>query len=90
MTGDDYNVALFTFFIPYVLFEVPSNIIIKRVAPSIWLSGIMICWGIATIGQGLVKSNEALVAMRVLLGLFEAGFFPGCKNFSHVSKTWRS
>lgn len=45
MTGHDYNIALFVFFIPYILFEVPSNIIIKRVAPSTWLSIIMILWG---------------------------------------------
>lgn len=42
MTGHDYNIALFVFFVPYILFEVPSNIIIKRVAPSTWLSIIMV------------------------------------------------
>lgn len=81
MTGDDYNIALLVFFIPYILFEVPSNIIIKRVAPSFWLAGIMFLWGVATIGQGLIKTNGGLVAMRVLLGLFEAGFFPGCESY---------
>lgn len=45
MTGHDYNIALFVFFIPYILFEVPSNIVIKRIAPSTWLSVIMILWG---------------------------------------------
>lgn len=45
MTGHDYNIALFIFFIPYIIFEVPSNIIIKRVAPSTWLSLIMVLWG---------------------------------------------
>ena len=45
MTGHDYNIALFIFFIPYILFEVPSNIIIKRVAPSTYLSVIMVLWG---------------------------------------------
>ncbi|KAF2096543.1 MFS general substrate transporter [Rhizodiscina lignyota] len=74
----DYNIALFIFFIPYILFEVPSNIIIKRVAPSTWLSAIMVLWGIATIGQGLVTTFGGLVACRFLVGLFEAGFFPGC------------
>jgi hypothetical protein len=77
MKGSDYNISLFVFFIPYILFEVPSNIIIKRVAPSTWLSSIMVLWGIATIGQGLVKNFGGLVAMRFLVGLFEAGFFPG-------------
>ncbi|KAJ3557628.1 hypothetical protein NPX13_g9888 [Xylaria arbuscula] len=78
MTGHDYNIALFIFFIPYILFEVPSNIIIKKVAPSTWLSLIMVLWGIATVGQGLVRNVEGLIATRFLLGLFEAGLFPGC------------
>ncbi|OCL01695.1 MFS general substrate transporter [Glonium stellatum] len=78
MHGSDYNIALFIFFIPYILFEIPSNIIIKRVAPSTWLSAIMILWGIATIGQGLVNTFGGLVACRVLVGFFEAGLFPGC------------
>lgn len=43
--GNGYNVALFSFTIPFVLFEVPANIILKKVPPMIWLSGIMICWG---------------------------------------------
>ncbi|KAI3329765.1 major facilitator superfamily domain-containing protein [Ustulina deusta] len=78
LTGHDYNIALFVFFVPYILFEVPSNIIIKRVAPSTWLSLVMVLWGIATIGQGLVKNVGGLIATRFLLGIFEAGVFPGC------------
>ena len=77
MVGNDYNKALMIFFVPYILFEVPSNILIKRIAPSTWISALMTCWGIVTIGQGLIKSKESLLAMRFLLGLFEAGFFPG-------------
>jgi hypothetical protein len=45
MEGQDYNIALFTFFIPYILLEVPSNIIIKKIAPSTWLAAIMVFWG---------------------------------------------
>ena len=45
MKGQDYNIALFVFFIPYILFEVPSNIVIRKVAPSTWLSSIMVGWG---------------------------------------------
>ncbi|CAJ2510593.1 Uu.00g062180.m01.CDS01 [Anthostomella pinea] len=76
MSGTDYSVALFVFFIPYVLFEVPSNILIKHIAPSTWLSANMALWGIATIGQGLVTNLQGLIACRFLLGLFEAGFVP--------------
>ena len=46
MKGQDYNVALFVFFIPYILFEVPSNLLIRKIAPSTWLSSMMILWGI--------------------------------------------
>ena len=46
MKGQDYNVALFIFFVPYILFEVPSNLLIRKIAPSTWLSSIMILWGI--------------------------------------------
>ncbi|KAF2011660.1 MFS general substrate transporter [Aaosphaeria arxii CBS 175.79] len=78
MEKQDYNIALFVFFIPYILFEVPSNLIIKKLAPSTWLSIIMVLWGISTIGMGLVHTFGGLVAMRALLGFFEAGLFPGC------------
>lgn len=77
MHNNDYNIALFIFFIPYILFEVPSNLVLKKLAPSTWLSLIMVLWGVATVGTGLVKNFEGLIAMRVLLGFFEAGLFPG-------------
>ena len=48
MKGSDFNVALFVFFVPYILFEVPSNIIIRKLLPSTWLSLIMVCWGSST------------------------------------------
>lgn len=45
MKGSEYNIALFVFFIPYILLEVPSNILIRRIAPSTWLSATMVLWG---------------------------------------------
>jgi hypothetical protein len=48
MAGHDYNIALFIFFIPYILFEVPSNLVLRKVPPSWWLSGIMFLWGMST------------------------------------------
>lgn len=47
MSGQDYNIALFVFFIPYILLEVPSNIILRKVAPSTWLSVLMFSWGMS-------------------------------------------
>jgi hypothetical protein len=45
MKGQDYNIALCVFFVPYILLEIPSNIILKKIAPSTWLSSIMVGWG---------------------------------------------
>jgi hypothetical protein len=73
MTGNDYNIALFMFFIPYILFEVPSNLLLKKLRPSVWLSCIMAGWGIITVCQGVTGSFAGLVVCRVLIGLFEAG-----------------
>ncbi|KAI9677626.1 MAG: hypothetical protein M1817_006581 [Caeruleum heppii] len=78
MRGSDYNVALLIFFVPYILLEVPSNLLLKKLAPSTWLSVIMFCWGIITMCQGFVTSHAGLVVCRFLLGVFEAGVFPGC------------
>lgn len=71
-------VALFVFFIPYILCEVPSNLLLKNLRPSWYLPGIMAAWGFCTIGMGVTHSFGGLVACRFLLGIFEAGFFPGC------------
>jgi hypothetical protein len=56
-----YNIALFIFFIPYILFEVPSNLVLKKLAPSTWLSLIMVLWGRSVIcdnGIMLIKNRH--------------------------------
>ncbi|CAG8428272.1 unnamed protein product [Penicillium salamii] len=68
MEGPQYNYALFIFFIPYILCEVPCNLLMKKLAPSTWISGIMAAWGCVTIGQGFVQNWAALMACRFLLG----------------------
>lgn len=78
MTGVDYNIALFMFFIPYILLEVPSNMLLKRMRPSIFLPSIMILWGAITVCQGVTESFAGLVVCRVIIGALEAGFLPGC------------
>ncbi|KAL2834742.1 major facilitator superfamily domain-containing protein [Aspergillus pseudoustus] len=78
MTGVEYNTVLAIFFIPYVLFEVPSNILLKKFKrPSTYLGILVVSWGIIMTCTGLVHSYGSLMAVRVLLGIFEAGFFPG-------------
>jgi MFS family permease len=74
----EFNTALTIFFVPYVLFEIPSNILMKRLSPRIWLSSCMFLFGISIMCQGLVQNYSGLLATRFFLGLFEAGMFPGC------------
>ncbi|KAL4908484.1 hypothetical protein BDW74DRAFT_166151 [Aspergillus multicolor] len=78
LSGIQYNIALSLFFIPYVLLEVPSNILLKRFTrPSVYLGTLIVSWGIIMTLTGVVRNFGGLVTMRILLGIFEAGFFPG-------------
>ncbi|HWQ64970.1 MAG TPA: MFS transporter [Methanospirillum sp.] len=65
------------FFIGYLIFEVPSNIIMQKVGARIWIGRIMISWGLVAVLMGFVQSPEHLIVLRFLLGIAEAGFFPG-------------
>ncbi|MET7272412.1 MFS transporter [Streptomyces flaveolus] len=64
------------FFIAYALFEVPSNILMERFGPKVWLTRIMISWGVVATAMAFVDSVEMFYALRFLLGVAEAGFFP--------------
>ncbi|RYP62728.1 hypothetical protein DL770_009549 [Monosporascus sp. CRB-9-2] len=77
LSGNRFNIALFVYFVPYILLEIPSNMIIRSVRPSLYLGGLMFFWGIINMCMGFVHSYEALVALRFLLGAFEAGVMPG-------------
>ncbi|KAL7267001.1 hypothetical protein RUND412_010427 [Rhizina undulata] len=77
MKGLDYNIALAVFFPWYVLAEVPSNIMMKRIRPSLWLTIIMLAWGIIMTLMGTVTSYKGLLVVRMALGLAEGGLFPG-------------
>ncbi|HEY9345405.1 MAG TPA: MFS transporter [Inquilinus sp.] len=65
------------FFVGYFLFEVPSNIILHRVGARMWIARIMITWGIVSAAFMFVPSAPWFYALRFLLGLAEAGFYPG-------------
>ncbi|KJZ79475.1 hypothetical protein HIM_00944 [Hirsutella minnesotensis 3608] len=76
-TGTKFNTALVIFFVPYVIFEIPSNILLKRFRPHVWLSANMFLFGFTTMMQGLVQNYAGLLVTRFFLGLFETGMFPG-------------
>ncbi|KAK5001704.1 High-affinity nicotinic acid transporter, partial [Cryomyces antarcticus] len=60
------------------MFEIPSNLLLKKLKPHIWLSACMFLFGLTTVCQGLVQNYSGLLATRFFLGLFETGMFPGC------------
>ncbi|KAF5241408.1 hypothetical protein FANTH_9151 [Fusarium anthophilum] len=75
--GSRYSIALLLFFIPYMMCEIPSNMIIRRIGARWWLTALILCWGVCILAMGFVKHWVPLVILRVLLGAFEAGLFPG-------------
>ncbi|KAI1371991.1 major facilitator superfamily domain-containing protein [Hypoxylon crocopeplum] len=77
LDGEKPNVALTIFFVPYILFEIPSNILMKKLNPRFWLSGCILCFGIIMLCQGFVQNYSGILATRFFLGLAEAGIFPG-------------
>ncbi|PPQ68912.1 hypothetical protein CVT26_001849 [Gymnopilus dilepis] len=75
--SNQYSIILLVFFISYVVFEVPMNMTLTRVRPSIYLSILCFVWGAVAACMGAVKSWQSLAGIRFLLGITEAGFAPG-------------
>ncbi|KAH8195450.1 hypothetical protein TruAng_010375 [Truncatella angustata] len=77
LVGNQYQIAVSILFVTYLLFEVPSNLVLKRFTPSRWIAFIATAWGIVATLTGLVNSFGSLIACRLILGALEAGLFPG-------------
>lgn len=77
LTTSMYGLGVGMFYISYILFEIPSNVIMTKVGARRWIARIMITWGIVSTGMALVHSANQLYVMRFLLGMAEAGFAPG-------------
>ncbi|KAH7326434.1 major facilitator superfamily domain-containing protein [Stachybotrys elegans] len=77
MTDYEFIIALMVFLVAYAVFEVPSNILLKKLRPSRWIAFLMFCWGAMTISLGGTHNFGSVTAVRFLLGMFEAGLFPG-------------
>ncbi|KAK2599946.1 hypothetical protein QQS21_005330 [Conoideocrella luteorostrata] len=77
MTDYQFNIALMVFVVAYAIFEVPSNILLKKLRPSRWLAFLMFSWGSMTMLLAAGKNFGGVTALRFLLGAFEAGLFPG-------------
>lgn len=72
-----YGLGAGLFFIGYFLFEVPSNLIMHRVGAQVWMARIMISWGVLATASAFIQGAATFYLVRFLLGIAEAGFFPG-------------
>ncbi|SDE36299.1 MFS transporter [Sporomusa acidovorans] len=73
----DFGTVASMFFITYLLFQVPANMILERSRANRWIGFILIAWGAVTVATFFVKDVTQLTICRLLLGVFESGFFPG-------------
>ncbi|KAH0838212.1 MFS general substrate transporter [Lanmaoa asiatica] len=83
ITDNQYLIALTAFFFPYAIFEPASNVLLRRFRPSIWLSSMMFMWGVI-----MVRNLRSLSALRFLLGLTEAGLYPGIVFYISWQDSW--
>jgi len=81
ISATGYGLAAGLFFLGYCLFEIPSNLILDRVGARRWIARIMIGWGVVSMGTMFVRDGPTFMIARVLLGIAEAGFFPGMVLF---------
>ncbi|SDG58871.1 MFS transporter, ACS family, tartrate transporter [Bradyrhizobium sp. Rc2d] len=77
LSSEAFGFAAGIFFIGYFLFEVPSNVALNKYGARIWISRILISWGLVATASAFVQSAMQLYVLRFLLGVAEAGFFPG-------------
>ncbi|KAM0426631.1 hypothetical protein ACHAPT_007947 [Fusarium lateritium] len=77
LVNEQYNTIISIFFVGYILTQVPTNMILNKMRPSIFLPSIMICWATVSACTGAVQDYKGMVVLRFLLGFVEAPFFPG-------------
>ena len=77
LTQTEYGFGAGLFFLAYCIFEIPSNLLLERVGARRWIARILIGWGVVSMGTMLVTDAWSFMVARVLLGVAEAGFFPG-------------
>ncbi|KAJ7910257.1 MFS general substrate transporter [Mycena leptocephala] len=77
LVGLQYNICAAVFFVSYCVFEVPSNMLLKKFRPNLWLAFIMVIWGLIMVSMAFVKNYKQLVVARFFLGVAEAGLLPG-------------
>jgi len=77
LSAEQYGLAAGLFFAGYVIFGIPSNLLLARIGGRVWIPIIMVCWGIASLCNAWVKDAASFYLVRLVLGIGEAGLYPG-------------
>ncbi|KAF9768900.1 hypothetical protein IL306_013748 [Fusarium sp. DS 682] len=77
LTNLQYSQGLAVFYATYIFSELPSNLVLKKVSPRIWLPTLTVVWGIITMCLGFVRNFASFAAVRAILGIAEGGLLPG-------------
>ncbi|KAJ5774679.1 hypothetical protein N7457_009575 [Penicillium paradoxum] len=77
MTDHQYDIGLAVFYLTYICSEIPSNLVLKKASPKIWLPFLTVIWGIITMCLGFVQNFPSFAGVRALLGIAEGGLLPG-------------
>ncbi|KAI8628740.1 major facilitator superfamily domain-containing protein [Xylariaceae sp. FL1651] len=85
LVGDRYSIITLVFFTTYIVFQPTSTVLVRKIGPRIHLSCITVAWGALMLGMGFVKNYGQITALRIIIGLFEAGFFPSAV---YLLSTW--
>jgi hypothetical protein len=88
MSGTDFNLATSILFVGYLLMQLPSNLLLTRVRPSLFLGVAMGIWGVISACQAAAHSFAGLVVARFFLGFVEAPFFPGAVMLMYVDRAY--
>ncbi|KAI0115890.1 major facilitator superfamily domain-containing protein [Nemania sp. FL0031] len=85
LTGNRYSIVTLAFFPSYIIFQPTSTVLVRKLGPRIHISVITACWGVIMLGMGFVKTFGEFTALRVIIGVLEAGFFPSAV---YLLSTW--
>lgn len=76
LKSNQYSLILVLFYIPYGMLSIPATILAKRYSPAVVIPVFMFCWGATSLAHAAVKNFGGILSARIVLGVFEAGFFP--------------
>jgi len=88
LTGYDYNAVLSVFYVSYIVFEIPCNVLCKKMGPGWFIPATSLAFGICSLGTAFVNTYSQVCGVRFLLGIFEAGMLPGIAYY--MSRWYRS